>query len=100
MEAGGIVGREGALEEVSLLAMKRNPERDVWYTGVEGKTDTERDDFQAECLAKMTTKMRKDPSGRTRRECLRGPAVFSACQRGCLFAGCLPAVFGSPVEAD
>lgn len=100
MEGGGIVGIEGALEEASLLALKRNPERDIWYTEGEGKTETEREDFSAGCLAKIISKTRKGPSGRTRRERPRGTAVFSACKRGCLFAGCLPAVFGSPVEVD
>lgn len=40
-----IVGIEAALEEASLLALKRNPETDVWYTGGERKAETERQDF-------------------------------------------------------
>lgn len=93
-----IVGIEGALEDANLLALKRN--LDIWYTVGEGKTESEREDFSAECLEKMTTKMRKGPSGRTRRKHPRDTAVFSTCESGCLFAGCVPAVFGSPAEVE
>lgn len=52
-------------KEESALALKRNPERDIWHRGCEGRMETE--SFQTKLLEERTTEKGKGPSVRARR---------------------------------
>lgn len=47
------------------MALKRNPERDIWHRGCEGRMETE--SFQTKLLEERTTEKGKGPSVRARR---------------------------------
>lgn len=51
--------------EESTLALKRNPGRDIWHRGCEGRMETE--SFQTKLLEERTTEKGKGPSVRARR---------------------------------